>query len=81
MLVSIERRAAVHAALGEPVRLAIVDRLGPGDASPGELAEAVGLASNLLAHHLKVLDEARWAVFFAVCRSPGFMIVPGRIVL
>ena len=23
----------------------------------------------------------RWAVFFAVCRSPGFMIVPGRIVL
>src|SRR6187431_2201341 len=57
-MVSVERRAAVHAALGEPVRLAIVDRLGPGDASPGELAEAVGLASNLLAHHLKVLEEA-----------------------
>ena len=55
---TIERRAAVHAALGEPVRLAIVDRLGPGDVSPGELAEAVGLASNLLAHHLKVLEEA-----------------------
>ena len=35
---SIERRATVHAALGEPVRLAIVDRLGPGDASPGEPA-------------------------------------------
>ena len=57
-MVSVERRAAVHAALGEPVRLAIVDRLGPGDASPGELAEAVGLGSNLLAHHLKVLEEA-----------------------
>ena len=57
-MVTIERRAAVHAALGEPVRLAIVDRLGPGDASPGELAEAVGLGSNLLAHHLKVLEEA-----------------------
>ena len=57
-MVSVERRAAVHASLGEPVRLAIVDRLGPGDASPGELAEAVGLASNLLAHHLKVLEEA-----------------------
>lgn len=57
-MVTVERRAAVHAALGEPVRLAIVDRLGPGDASPGELAEAVGLGSNLLAHHLKVLDEA-----------------------
>jgi protein-tyrosine-phosphatase len=35
-----------------------VDRLGPGDASPGELAEAVGLGSNLLAHHLKVLEDA-----------------------
>src|SRR6478609_11467565 len=57
-MISVERRAAVHAALGEPVRLAIVDRLGPGDASPGELAEAVGVASNLLAHHLKVLEEA-----------------------
>ena len=55
---TVERRAAVHAALGEPVRLAIVDRLGPGDASPGELAAAVGLGSNLLAHHLKVLEEA-----------------------
>src|SRR6478672_6544201 len=57
-MVSVERRAAVHAALGEQVRLAIVDRLGPGDASPGELAYAVGLGSNLLAHHLKVLEEA-----------------------
>ena len=44
--------------MGEPVRLAIVDRLGPGDASPGELAEAVGVGSNLLAHHLKVLQGA-----------------------
>jgi protein-tyrosine-phosphatase len=57
-MVSVDRRAAVHAALGEPVRLAIVDRLAPGDASPGELAEAVGLGSNLLAHHLKVLEDA-----------------------
>ena len=57
-MVTVERRAAVHAALGEAVRLAIVDRLGPGDASPGELAAAVGLGTNLLAHHLKVLAEA-----------------------
>ncbi len=55
---SVDRRAAVHAALGEPVRLAIVDRLSPGDESPGELAEAVGSTSNLLAHHLRVLEEA-----------------------
>ena len=52
------RRAAIHAALGDPVRLTIVDRLVPGDASPGELAEALGMASNLLAHHLLVLQDA-----------------------
>ncbi len=55
---SVEQRAAVHAALGEPVRLAIVDLLAVGDASPGELADALGMGSNLLAHHLKVLEEA-----------------------
>ncbi len=57
-MTDLERRAKVHAALGEPARLAIVDRLVPGDVSPGELAETFGLATNLLAHHLKVLQEA-----------------------
>jgi len=54
----IERRAALHAALGDPVRLAIVDRLVTGDASPGELAEAAGLGSNVLAHHLNVVQNS-----------------------
>ena len=56
---SIENRARMHAALGEPVRLAIVDQLALGDASPGELGAAVDVPTNLLAHHLKVLEEAR----------------------
>jgi ArsR family transcriptional regulator, arsenate/arsenite/antimonite-responsive transcriptional repressor / arsenate reductase (thioredoxin) len=51
-------RARMHAALGEPVRLAIVDELTFGDASPGELGATTGLATNLLAHHLRVLEEA-----------------------
>lgn len=51
-------RARVHAALGEPARLAIVDRLTLGDASPGELGKELGVASNLLAHHLKLLEQA-----------------------
>lgn len=49
------RRAAVHAALAEPTRLRVVDRLTLGDLAPGELAQSLGLASNLLAHHLNVL--------------------------
>ncbi|MGN9841385.1 arsenate reductase/protein-tyrosine-phosphatase family protein [Nonomuraea sp. H19] len=51
-------RAQVHAALGDPGRLAIVDRLLLGDASPGELGRVLGLPTNLLAHHLKLLQEA-----------------------
>jgi len=55
---SLDDRAAVFAALGEPVRLALVDRLVTGDASPGELAADISLGSNLLAHHLRVLEDA-----------------------
>jgi protein-tyrosine-phosphatase/DNA-binding HxlR family transcriptional regulator len=51
-------RARVHAALGEPARLAIVDALALGDASPGEIGTALGLPTNLLAHHLGVLADA-----------------------
>ncbi|WP_020519084.1 arsenate reductase/protein-tyrosine-phosphatase family protein [Catelliglobosispora koreensis] len=55
---SLETRARVHAALGDPVRLAIADALAVGDASPGEIAAGLGLPSNLIAHHLNVLAEA-----------------------
>jgi protein-tyrosine-phosphatase len=55
---SLIRRAARHAALGEPVRLRICDALALGDASPGEIARQLDLSSNLLAHHLGVLESA-----------------------
>ena len=51
-------RAAMFAALGEPVRLALVDRLVAGDASPTALAAELGVGSNLMAHHLGVLEDA-----------------------
>ena len=51
------RRAAVHAALGEPGRLAIVDALLLGEASPTELQQLLGMPSNLLAHHVRVLER------------------------
>jgi protein-tyrosine-phosphatase/DNA-binding transcriptional ArsR family regulator len=56
-LASIEARAARHAALGDPIRLAIVDELAVSDRAPIELRGLVGLESNLLAHHLDVLEE------------------------
>lgn len=54
----LRQRARIHAALGEPVRLAIVDELAVSDRSPTELARRFGVPSNLLAHHLDVLAEA-----------------------
>jgi len=53
---SVEERASVHAALGDPVRLAMVDELAVSDRSPIELRRLVGIESNLLAHHLDVLE-------------------------
>lgn len=55
---SVDRRAAVHAALADPGRLHIVDALSLGDAAPSELAALLGMPSNLLAHHVKVLQTA-----------------------
>src|SRR6201982_1111343 len=52
------RRAAVHAALADPARLAITDTLMAGDASPSELAAMLAMPSNRLAHHLHVLEQA-----------------------
>jgi protein-tyrosine-phosphatase len=56
---SLGSRAARHAALGDPTRLAIVDALIASDLAPVELQEMFGIASNLLAHHLGVLQHAR----------------------
>ncbi|MBX3314085.1 MAG: helix-turn-helix domain-containing protein [Actinobacteria bacterium] len=50
-------RAERHAALGDPVRLALVDDLTTSDRSPVELAHRHDLPSNLLAHHLDVLER------------------------
>ena len=54
----VARRAAVHAALGDPGRLAIVDALVLGEASPSELQRLLDMPSNLLAHHVRVLERA-----------------------
>lgn len=55
---SLAVRVARHAALADEARLRVVDLLSLGDASPGELRAALGLSSNLLAHHLGVLERA-----------------------
>ena len=55
---TVEQRAVRHAALGDPARLRITELLTLGDRSPAQLRQDLDLSSNLLAHHLGVLERA-----------------------
>ena len=76
------RRVAVHAALAYQARLLITDTLSEGDASPSELGVMLAMPSNLLAHHLHVLEQAG---IIARRRSEGdhrrsyLRLVPGAL--
>lgn len=50
--------ASVFAALGDPTRLAIVQRLAEGEASVQELAEPFDISAPAISRHLKVLEQA-----------------------
>jgi protein-tyrosine-phosphatase/DNA-binding transcriptional ArsR family regulator len=54
----LEQRARAHAALGDPTRLRIVDLLAFTDLTPSQVAVELGIGSNLLAHHLRILEGA-----------------------
>lgn len=51
-------RARVMKALGHPVRLMVVEVLGRGDASPGELEALFDIGQPALSRHLTVLRQA-----------------------
>src|SRR5207344_549598 len=54
---SVNERARLHGALADPTRLAIVDELLSSDRTPSELGRALVIPSNLLAHHLGILEQ------------------------
>jgi ArsR family transcriptional regulator len=53
----IERLALQLKVLGEPNRLRIVELLREGVQCNCELGDALGMASNLISHHLRILRE------------------------
>ena len=54
----VAQTTTVFKALSDPNRLRIFAELLDGDTCNCELKERLGLASNLLSHHLKVLENA-----------------------
>src|SRR3954466_14611342 len=53
-----ERLDAVFAALADPTRRALLQRLTDGDASVAELAEPFAMSQPAISKHLKVLETA-----------------------
>jgi DNA-binding transcriptional ArsR family regulator len=49
---------AIFAALADPTRRAILERLAQGDASVNDLAEPFALTQPAISKHLKVLESA-----------------------
>ena len=48
----------IFAALGDPTRVAILERLAEGDATVKELAEPFSVSLPAISRHLKVLERA-----------------------
>jgi ArsR family transcriptional regulator, arsenate/arsenite/antimonite-responsive transcriptional repressor / arsenate reductase (thioredoxin) len=57
-LMGLQDRAEGFAALGDPTRLGMVEALRLTDLTPGELGRRTKVPSNLLAHHLSILERA-----------------------
>ena len=55
----IDKLAQVMKSLADPNRLRVFDLLMQGDSCNRELSKKLGLAPNLLSHHLSVLLKAR----------------------
>lgn len=50
--------SSVFAALGDPTRLAIIQRLAEGETSVQELARPFDISGPAISRHLKVLEQA-----------------------
>jgi DNA-binding transcriptional ArsR family regulator len=73
--------APVFAALGDPTRLALVARLGPGrPLSVSELTRGAGLTRQGVSKHLRVLEGAGVVAQARVGRETRFALRPAPLV-
>ena len=55
---SLDATAGAFSALGDPIRLQVLDLLRNGERCVCELRDEIDIAPNLLSYHLKVLRDA-----------------------
>lgn len=73
---SIEQRSALFSALGDPIRLRILDELATGETCVCTLQETIDIAPNLLSYHLRVLRNAHLVVASRRGRWVDYQIAP-----
>jgi DNA-binding transcriptional ArsR family regulator len=69
----------VFAALADPTRRAILERLARGDATVNELAEPFTMSQQAVSKHLKVLEQARLISRMRSAQSRPCVLEPERL--
>src|SRR5262245_11196560 len=64
------------AALGDPTRRAVLERLGAGSATISELAEPFGMSLTGMKKHIRLLEEAELVTTQKIGRVRRCMLVP-----
>lgn len=67
------------AAIADPTRRGILERLSAGDASIGELAQRFGMTLTGMKKHVRILEEAGLARTVKVGRVRRCSLGPGRL--
>jgi len=78
--VELARAAALFRSLGDPTRLAIVQRLALGSARVRDLVEAIGSARSTVSKHLARLRDCGMVASGPMCRASLFRLTqPGLV--
>ncbi len=75
-MVQYETIDRTFAALGDPTRRAVLERLGAGSATIGELAEPFGMSLTGMRKHVRLLEEANLVATEKVGRVRRCVLVP-----
>jgi DNA-binding transcriptional ArsR family regulator len=67
------------AALADPTRRAVLERLGSGSATISELAEPFGMSLTGMKKHIRLLEEANLVTTEKVGRARRCTLVPGAL--
>jgi DNA-binding transcriptional ArsR family regulator len=71
--------SVVFAALADPTRRAILERLATGDATVNQLAEPFALTQQAISKHVKVLEQARLITRGRSAQSRPCVLAAGQL--